>query len=432
MAVTREPSERGLTHASPQPARAIPAARGQRTFLVLSQVYVPDPAAVGQQIADAAAELAGRGHRVIVLTANRGYDDPSVLYPSCEVIEGVTVRRLRFSSFGKRSILIRLLSGTLYILQVIVWSIFVRKVDVVVVSTVPPMISIAALVISALRRVPLKLWVMDLNPDQMIAVGILKATSPAARLLDRFNRMVLARAVDVIVLDRFMARRINRKLDVSHKLSIIPPWPLEDVGPPITHDENPFRKAHGLEGKLVVMYSGNHSPSNPILTVLAAAERLHDELELVFLSVGGGLGKKDVEAAANPNIRSLPYQPRAELKYSLSAADVHLVSVGEAMVGIVHPCKLYGAMAVARPILFLGPRECHVSDILDQEDIGWHIAHGDVDNAERVLRALLQMNREDLVVKGARARAALITQGLTKPALCRQLCDVLERGIATA
>jgi hypothetical protein len=32
-----------------------------------------------------------------------------------------------------------------------------------------------------------------------------------------------------------------------------------------------FRKTHGLEGKFVVMYSGNHSPCHPLDTLLDAA-----------------------------------------------------------------------------------------------------------------------------------------------------------------
>jgi len=43
-----------------------------RTFVFLSQVYVPDPAAVGQHLADAAEELVRRDNRVIVYTASRG------------------------------------------------------------------------------------------------------------------------------------------------------------------------------------------------------------------------------------------------------------------------------------------------------------------------------------------------------------------------
>ena len=59
------------------------------------------------------------------------------------------------------------------------------------------------------------------------------------------------------------------------------------------------------------MYSGNHSPSNPLSTLLEAARRLRDEPRMVFLFVGGGAGKREVEdaMAGCPNVRSLPYEP---------------------------------------------------------------------------------------------------------------------------
>jgi colanic acid biosynthesis glycosyl transferase WcaI len=397
------------------------------TFLILSQVYIPDPASVGQHMADAAGEMVRRGHRVIVFTANRGYEDPSLRYRSHEVINGVEVHRLPLCSFGKRHIFLRLLAGMLFTLQAIARALLIRKVDCLLVSTSPPMASIAGVVISALRGARVKYWLMDLNPDQMIALNLLTRKSPLARIFDWLNRVILSRATDVVVLDRFMSARVNEKFDVRDKLTLIPPWPIEDVPDVICHEHNPFRRRHQLEGKFVVMYSGNHSPSNPLTTVIEAAKRLQDEPNLVFLFVGGGAGRKEVEMAQGPNIRLLPYQPLSELKYSLSAADVHLVSMGDAMVGIVHPCKVYGAMAVGRPILSLGPRHCHLSDIIEQADVGWHIAHGDVDNAERVLRSILNTEPLELAAKGARARA-LAGRSLSKAALRAQFCDVLERG----
>ena len=87
----------------------MPAHRQAKVFLVLSQVYVPDPASVGQHMHDAAAEMVSRGYRVVVLTANRGYDNPSIRYKRREIVDGVEIRRLPLSSFGKRSIKQRLL-----------------------------------------------------------------------------------------------------------------------------------------------------------------------------------------------------------------------------------------------------------------------------------------------------------------------------------
>ena len=398
------------------------------TFLVLTQVYVPDPAAVGQHMADAAAELVRRGHRVIVLTSDRGYDDPSVRYPRREIIDGVEVRRIPFTSFGKSSIAMRLLGGGSFTFQAILRSLAIRPLDAILVSTAPPMASVAAVAIAALRRVPIKYWVMDLNPDQLVALGIVRETSLVARVFDRLNRMVLRRAMDVVVLDRFMARRVNRKLDVSGKMTIIPPWPHEDHLEEIPHEGNPFRRQHELNGKRVVMYSGNHGPSNPIATVLQAARRVSDLAELRFMFIGGGIGKREVDEVAGPTIRSLPYQPLDQLKFSLSAADVHLVTVGDFIVGIVHPSKVYGALAVGRPILLVGPDESHVGELIREHDIGWRVSHGDVAAAERVLRLIAAMPEAELAAKGRRARA-LVESRLSKAALCGRFCDVMERGV---
>lgn len=409
------------------------APRGHgRTLVVVSQAYPPDPTSVGQHVADVASAMARRGWRVVVLTSARGYEDASRVYPARETIDGVEVRRLPLSSGGKSSIAMRLLGGTSFVAQAVMRALLMPRVDLVLVSTCPPMAPAAGVLLSWLRRVPVKFWLMDMNPDQMVAIGKIGARSLPARVFDAMNRAILRRASDVVVLDRFMAERVRAKLDVSRKISILPPWPHEDHLEPVPAAENPFRDEHGLQGRRVVMYSGNHSPSNPLGTLLDAARRLRNEPGLAFLFVGGGMAKRDVEAAAAecPSIRALPYQPMERLRWSLSAGDVHVVTMGDDMVGILHPCKVYGAMAIARPILFLGPADCHVADVMREADIGWHVRHGDVDGAERVLREILAADAATLDAKGRRAYALL--QGrLTKDALCGSFCDVLEHGRAS-
>ena len=399
-----------------------------RTFVFLSQVYVPDPAAVGQHLADAAEELVRRGNRVIVYTASRGYDNPSEKYPRRETVRGVDVRRVPFSSFGKSSIAIRLLGGILFVAQVVGRTMVVRGIDAIVVSTSPPVASFGAIVIGFIHRAPVKYWIMDVNPDQMVALGLAREHDLPVRVFEWLNRRILKRANDVIVLDRFMAARINRKLDVSDKLTVLPPWPSEDPESVVDHRDNPFRRVHGLNGKVVVMYSGNHGPSNPLTTVLEAATRLSDEPRLVLMFVGGGVGKGEVDNTRSANIRSLPYQPLSDLQYSLAAADVHLVSVGDAIPGIVHPSKVYGAMAVARPVLLIGPEENHVADMMNDHDMGWHVRHGDVEGTERVLREIADADPAMLAEKGRHAREAMVAMG-GKAAACGRLCDVLERGL---
>src|SRR3954466_14222645 len=103
---------------SPNPKSEIQIPKS-RTLPVLRQVFVPDPASVGQHMADVAFEMARRGHRVLVYTSRRGYENPSITYPKRETLNGVEIRRIGFASFGKKNILLRVLGTASFMIQAI-------------------------------------------------------------------------------------------------------------------------------------------------------------------------------------------------------------------------------------------------------------------------------------------------------------------------
>lgn len=399
------------------------------TILIISQVFVPDPASVGQHMADVAFEMAARGYKVRVYCSDSGYEDPTQKYPRRENIKGVDVRRIPFTSFGKKKTILRVLGTASFMIQVLLRSLFMPNLGGILFSTSPPLVGIIASIVRVFRGVPLVYWAMDLNPDQLLALGKIRKGDLIERALESGNRLLLQNSSLIIALDRFMAARLRPRGRLSHKMVVIPPWPHEDVIEPLKHEDNAFRHRNGLDGKFVVMYSGNHSPSNPLKTLLDAAVRLKDDNDLRFLFVGGGNGKKEVEAyIVQHNLRnviSLPYQPLADLRYSLSAADVHVVSLGLDMVGIIHPCKVYGAMAVARPVLFFGPKPSHVSDLLDNHQFGAHVSHGDVDGAVNAINKLRTMPQQERDQLGQTAQHVL-ESSLSQDILCKRFCDGVE------
>jgi colanic acid biosynthesis glycosyl transferase WcaI len=398
-----------------------------KTILIISQTFTPDPAAVGQYMADVAVAMARRGHAVRVYTQDRGYEDPSLRFSRRENVGGADVWRFRLASFGKKSILTRLLGTASFMVQSLWVMLTTPDLGGIFFSTSPPMVGVVAAVAGMLRRVPIAYWAMDLNPDQLYALGKLKPTDFSARIIERVNRFILNRSSLVITLDRYMADALRRRGVADEQLLVVPPWPHEEhlAG----GDGDAFRRKHGLEGKFVIMYSGNHTPSNPLDTLLRAAEALKDDPDLRFAFVGGGQLKRDVDAAAArlPNIVSLPYQPLAEVRHSLRAADVHVVSLGDPMVGVVHPCKIYGAMAIARPVLYLGPGPSHIADLLHTADFGWHIRHGDVEGAVATIRA---MRQADLQAKGEHGQQ-LLAADLSRDKLQSLFCERLEEAFAS-
>ena len=400
----------------------------KRRILVVSQTFVPDPASVGQHMADVAFELARRQHPVRVYASARGYEDPTAIYPRRETLHGADIHRFGFASFGKKSILLRVLGTASFHIQAFFAALFSPKLAGIFFSTSPPLIGLPLCIAGFIRRVPVVYWAMDLNPDQLIALGKISSSSFTARVLELINRFILSRSKLIVALDRFMAERLVARGVPREKLLVMPPWPHEEH----IHSENtenPFRVRHGLNGQFVIMYSGNHSPSNPLKTMLDAAVLLKDDSTLKFLFVGGGHGKKEVETYIHEhdlkNAMSMPYQPISELKYSLTAADVHIVSLGEDMIGIIHPCKIYGAMTAGKPILFLGPRPSHISDLLEEHPIGLQVSHGDVPAAMAAINRLRTMPEQERKTMGNTAQQVLHAT-LRQDLLCGRFCDAVE------
>ncbi len=401
----------------------------RKTLLIISQVYIPDPAAVGQYMHDAAQEVASRGTRVVVFTSGRGYNNPSRKYARREFRDGVEIRRFPLASFGKRSIPIRLAGAISFLVQAVFRACLLRRIDGLLISTSPPMCSLAALMIRVLRRVPVAYWVMDINPDQTVALGKARPKGLTTRLFDALNRAILSCATRTVTLDRFMASRLRQKRRRMATPEVIPPWPLVASHRRIEPNASPFRHRYGLTGRFVLMYSGNMSPAHPLDAIIEAMGRLRDFDDLVLVLAGDGSEKQRIEAMVRRlelnNVRFAPYQPLELLSHSLAAADVHVVSVGQAMVGIVHPCKVYGAMAVARPILLLGPRVSHVGEIVDRYGIGWRASHGDVEATAAIISRIRNTEAHVLREMGERARAA-VESDYGRRASCRRLCDVIK------
>jgi len=332
-------------------------------ILLLNQCFWPDVVSTAQHTSDLACALAARGHDVTVIAGSRGYDDPSLRYPRAETWNGVRIFRVPSLPTGKGSKLKRALNIGSFFASCFSRLLTMGRFDTVIALTSPPLISAMAALFVRMKGGRFIYWIMDLNPDEAIAAGWLRADSQTARLLGSALLFSANTASSVIVLDRFMRDRMAAKGLPLAKLKTLPPW---------SHDRevcfNPagreaFRANHNLTGKYVVMYSGNHSPCHPLDTILAAAEQLADSPEIQFCFVGGGSEHAKVRARNLPNVLCLPYQPLAGLSASLSSADLHLVVLGEPMAGLVHPCKIYNVMAIGIPVLFIGPAASHIGDI---------------------------------------------------------------------
>jgi colanic acid biosynthesis glycosyl transferase WcaI len=104
---------------------------------------------------------------------------------------------------------------------------------------------------------------------------------------------------------------------------------------------------------------------------------------MIKVHIGGGVRLKEVleckEKYNLQNVITLPYQPRENIHVSLGSADIQVVSLGDNCTGFTHPNKIYGSMFIGKPILYIGPTDSHISEILDKCEGNISIKHGDVE-----------------------------------------------------
>ncbi len=336
-------------------------------ILLLNQCFWPDVVATGQQLTMLARRLTERGHQVTVITSRRGYDNPKLIFPRREQLQGIEIFRISSLGLGKASRWRRALNFASFLLTCAGRLSLTPRQDVVVALTSPPLISWIGSAFTRLKGGELIFWAMDLNPDEAIAAGWLKENSLTARFLASLLKTSMDRAAAIIALDRFIKERIAAKGVDPTKIEVIAP--ARDDGVHFDQEgRETFRRQHQLTDKFVVMYAGNHSPCNPLDTLLESAEALKSRDEIVFLFVGGGSALGTVRTFAETqgltNIRCLPYQPYEKLSALLSSADLQVVVMGDAFKGILHPSKIYNILTVGSPFLFIGPDECHVSDLI--------------------------------------------------------------------
>ena len=397
--------------------------------LLVNQCFHPDVVSTAQHLTDLAVRLAELGHDVTVICSSRGYDNPDARFAKREVWKRVTVIRVPCSGLGKKAKWRRAVDFGSFMISCAFRMISLSRFDLVVGMTSPPLISFLAALLAQLKGSRFVFWVMDLNPDEAIAAGWLRTDSAVSKALAAILMYSLRRAEKILVLDRFMKQRIADKGIPEQKLIIIPPW---------SHDDNVrydlagrlgFRASHNLDDKYVVMYSGNHSPCHPLDTLLCAAHRLAEHPKVAFCFVGGGgefaKVKSFVESHGLTNVICLPYEPMDKLAASLSAADLHVVVMGEPFIGIVHPCKVYNILSIGARFLYIGPSESHVVDIMRRvksNGMARIAGHGEVDIVvQHILEAATQS------IFGANRKASVaFANAFSKEVLLSRMVELLE------
>ena len=391
---------------------------------VVTQFFPPDYAATGQLIEELVKHLGRQGLSIDVFTGQPGYAYQNQAAPKEESFGTVTVRRSNITKFSSKRLRGALLGGLLFAFRSLLHvATNYRPGNLLLVTTAPPFLPVIGYLLNFFFRIPYITLVYDIHPDISVELGMISRNHPIVQIWTEINKQVWKKSKEIIVLSSNMKDRIvDHCPEVAHKITIIHSWADPDKIYPIAKEENWFAQKHNLVNKFTVLYSGNMGRCHDIDTMFDAALQLKDE-PIQFVCIGKGAKqeslKQKIQEHGLTNFLFLPYQDKKDLKYSLTACDLTLVSVSKGMEGLVAPSKVYGYLASGRPIAAICPKSTYINKMLSQGNCGAGFENGD---AKGLADYILSLSQDKAQAKklGASARFYL-EHNFSPEAIAKQL-----------
>lgn len=235
--------------------------------------------------------------------------------------------------------------------------------------------------IPLLARNSYSLLIYDIFPDALVTQGIFQKNSLIVRIWERVNRSVMRRATKVYTVTDGMKKVISSYVDES-KIEVIPIWTDNQFLRPIPKSENIFIRENGFEGKFLIIYSGNLGSSHSIEAIVDVAERV-SRPDIQFLIIGDGakgeLIRQRIAGKGLKNCILMPWQETKMLPYSLSAADLAVVTLNKGGSHHAIPSKVFGLMSVGVPVLCIADPSSDLALMLRRYEMGECFEDADID-----------------------------------------------------
>jgi glycosyltransferase involved in cell wall biosynthesis len=404
----------------------------RRRLVFVNRYFLPDHSASSQMLTDLARSLSAGDYEIHVICSRQLYADPLARLARAADWEGVQIHRCWSAHFGRDRLLGRGIDYLSFFLSATVAMMkWVRRGDVLVAMTDPPLISICAALVAKTRRATLINWLQDIFPEVATASNIRMPAWIAAALTWARNWSLRA-AHRNVVLGQRMRRVVSRLVVPAAKQQVIENWADALAVIPPAADCSTLRRSLCAGHEFIVQYSGNLGRVHEFQTMLGAAEELRSEAGWLFLFVGGGANMTLLQAEAKrsnlTNMRFLPYQPREALTDSLAAADVHVTCLRPVMEGLVVPSKFYGILAAGRPIIVIGDPDGEQARIVRAEGCGITVACGD---SKPLVDELRRMRADPEWMRAAAQRArALFERRYTLQQAARKWAQLLQTTVA--
>ena len=380
-------------------------------ILVVTQYFWPE----NFRINDLCSELVNRGHKVTVLTGKPNYPDGKVFdgylnkpadyneYKGATIIRAPMLPRGRGSSLklGLNYLSFALSASTIGLLKL-----RDKQFDVIFVCQLSPITSaLPAILYRAIRQTPIAMWVLDLWPDSLAAIGAVKSPRILA-LVGKLVSFIYSRCDLILGQSKAFYKGISVYCDQPNKIGYFPSWAEQEF----SHSSlQVVDELSGNEGVFKILFAGNVGKAQDFPAIIEAVEILRQkEIRVKVFVVGDGRALDSVMAEVEKRdlgsyIIFLGRHPLSSMPSFYSSADALLVSLKDdpAFFKTI-PGKVQSYMASGKPILTMLSGEG--SRVVEEALCGYVASSGDSDKlAENIVR-ISQLPVSELLRLGDNAR----------------------------
>jgi glycosyltransferase involved in cell wall biosynthesis len=270
--------------------------------------------------------------------------------------------------YNPKSKLSKFITWVIGFLQALLYIIFKGRNAELFITTIPPL----GVFIPYFCKNKYSLLIYDVYPDLIIEYKIISEKSFISKIWTKTNKRIFRNAERIFTISEGMKMRISKYVDAG-KIEIVPCWTDNSFLKPVPKDDNIFIIEQGVSGKFLVIYSGNLGYTHDIEVLVELAKRVKRE-NIFFFIIGEGSKKKMLAELINKsgqkNIRLLSWQDIKMFPFSLSAANLAVVTLGKEASIMSVPSKLYDIMSVGSPLLSIAEEDSEMAKIVKKYDLG--------------------------------------------------------------
>lgn len=329
-------------------------------LLVVSQYFWPENFRINEIV----SEMVHRGHDVTVLTGRPNYPE-GVVNPEFTAdaqrfsrFERAPVHRVNLRPRGRGSLNLVLNYWSFVFWGCIQgpWMLRGQSFDhILVFQTSPITAALPALLLKRLKRVPLTLWVLDIWPDTLAAIGVVRNPG-LLNLVGRLCRFIYRRCNLILGQSPAFAEPVARWSGAPEKFRHFPNWveAAVEAGPGLQQ----AKELDAHKGRFRVLFAGNFGEAQDLLTVLEAAAIVKAQRpDICWLLVGSGRTTEQLKAEISrlhlqDVVHLLGRHPLERMPSFFMGADALLVTLKkEPIFSMTVPGKLQSYLVTGKPIV---------------------------------------------------------------------------------